>query len=710
MNPVNLLSIGIVIGCTSLGVGRIAAEESPPFAVHAGVRFVSASSAEIRWETTKAGPCTVAYGPSKKLGRFAQSDVNGTSHRVVIDDVQLGQMYWYRFGKKQNGKMVFSPFYQFDASMNYMPATMPSSTTTGEAAEVMKAIVSHLKQNGGFAVLFESIDRAWAESLAAKTTLSVVAAKSDPAAVDQLRRDWYQRAIYGPRLSSRLINTLPKSFANLIITPLENFKDAAAYVSSSGQIVSVGGKPTAPGFEWTELSEGVFLGDAIESQALAQWGHQYGSTGNASFSGETLRGVDKASDLAMKWIGRPGADFGIDRNPRMPAPLATGGRLFHQGMNRMIALDAYNGAVLWSLEIPDLRRVNVPRDSANWCADEDTVYAAIGDRAWLIDAASGQMKQTFELPDSEDANLDWGYIAVADDVLLGTSMKSGSDYDSFWGKASWYDGKDDAATAKVCGQSLIAYEKQYGAIKWQYPADAIVHSTIAIADGRVYFVKVDDPSLKDQPTGKLENKQIWQKALVVCLDLQTGQPLWEQPVAKQKDQVIVSFGLADASQYLLETSGENEFHFAAFDADSGKSRWSRSVAWPEDNHGGHMQHAVLMNDKLFVQPHIIDAKTGAILQSDTLGKRRGCATPVGAGNFVIYRGGTGPLSLWSLKDDKPTEFARLRPSCWLSTIPAQGMLFSPEGGGGCSCGGWMETSIGFEPNMRAVNRQAKEIR
>jgi hypothetical protein len=32
------------------------------------------------------------------------------------------------------------------------------------------------------------------------------------------------------------------------------------------------------------------------------------------------------------------------------------------------------------------------------------------------------------------------------------------------------------------------------------------------------------------------------------------------------------------------------------------------------------------------------------------------------------------------------------------------MLLSPEGGGGCSCGGWLETSIGFMP---AAHRQAR---
>ena len=119
--------------------------------------------------------------------------------------------------------------------------------------------------------------------------------------------------------------------------------------------------------------------------------------------------------------------------------------------------------------------------------------------------------------------------------------------------------------------------------------------------------------------------------------------------------------------------------------------------WPENHHGAHMQHAVLMGGKLFVQPHILDARSGETIQTGTLGKRRGCATPIGTGGAILYRGGTGPLSLWSVEQGKRTEFTRLRPSCWLSTIPAQGMLFSPEAGGGCSCGGWMECSIGFGP-------------
>ena len=133
----------------------------------------------------------------------------------------------------------------------------------------------------------------------------------------------------------------------------------------------------------------------------------------------------------------------------MPAPLAVGGRLFHQGMNRMVALDAFNGAILWSLEIPDLRRVNIPRDCGNWCADRERVYAATRNCLWVIDASTGEMLNTLRLPTPFNEKHEWGFVAVTDDMVIGSAVKGESSYQNFWQKAAWYDGKDDAATSKV---------------------------------------------------------------------------------------------------------------------------------------------------------------------------------------------------------------------------------------------------------------------
>ena len=73
----------------------------------------------------------------------------------------------------------------------------------------------------------------------------------------------------------------------------------------------------------------------------------------------------------------------------------------------------------------------------------------------------------------------------------------------------------------------------------------------------------------------------------------------------------------------------------------------------------------------------------------------GCGTYACTADALFFRAST--VTVWDQENGKSTTWPRLRPDCWLSTIPADGMLLSPEGGGGCSCGTWMETSIGFIP-------------
>ncbi len=696
------LFFAVLIGACS-GSSQASAAGSDKFTVRCGVRFLSPDSAEVVWESSLPGESSVAYGPTRKLGKVVASETSANFHRVVLNELQPGQNYHYRIGLKQDGRRRLSPIYELDGRMNYSPPTIDEPTN---APAGMDQVIASLNQPGGYAIIIgNELALQWGRALAARSTMSVVAACDSDEAVGQLRKIWYDQGDYGIRLSAQLEQQIPEQLANLVIGSSAALQRAGPWLSASGVLVSTD-KP-AEDSDWTWHSHGdmVWMGRRSKPAQLTEWGHQYGSSANGSYVGETLGGIDDTDQLAVRWLGRPGADFGIDRNPRMPAPLAVGGRLFHQGMNRMIALDAFNGAVLWSLEMPDLRRVNIPRDCSNWCADRKHLFAVTGDCVWRIDAATGQMIETVQMPETPQGEFDWGYVGVTDDAIIGTAVKAGSAYQAYWSKGAWYDGQGDAATAKVCGSAIFSIDKKYGTVRWSRQVDAVVHSTIAVTADRMYFVEVDDSELAKRKTGKLSNKQIWPSASIVCLDLKTGEQIWNQPVPQQADSQVIAFGIANDRQFVFESSANNEFQFVSLDAKTGQQQWQQSSKWPSDNHGAHMQHAVLMNGKIFVQPSILDAATGKLLKTDTLGKRRGCATPIGAGNSIIYRGGSGPVSLWSLAKEEPSEFARLRPSCWLSTIPAQGMLFSPEAGGGCSCGGWMECSIGFAPVAAAAVEQ-----
>jgi hypothetical protein len=73
----------------------------------------------------------------------------------------------------------------------------------------------------------------------------------------------------------------------------------------------------------------------------------------------------------------------------------------------------------------------------------------------------------------------------------------------------------------------------------------------------------------------------------------------------------------------------------------------------------------------------------------------GCGSYAATEKSLVFRAGN--VTMWDVADNSFSNWHRLRPDCWISTIPADGMLLSPEGGGGCSCGSWLETSLGFMP-------------
>ena len=73
----------------------------------------------------------------------------------------------------------------------------------------------------------------------------------------------------------------------------------------------------------------------------------------------------------------------------------------------------------------------------------------------------------------------------------------------------------------------------------------------------------------------------------------------------------------------------------------------------------------------------------------------GCGTYAACESALFFRASN--VTIWDAESGTTTKWHRLRPDCWLSTIPAAGMLLCAEGGGGCSCGTWMETSVGFMP-------------
>jgi len=214
----------------------------------------------------------------------------------------------------------------------------------------------------------------------------------------------------------------------------------------------------------------------------------------------------------------------------------------------------------------------------------------------------------------------------------------------------------------------------------------------------------------------VHDNKLWFKAYIVCLNATTGKKIWEKPLPAFKyvtetsgfiqavhGQMSNEGYLLVASEGILREDGKfsGRGHFVANQYDTrGKIKWTVNSPWQSNNHGTHIAHPIVFPDKVFLHPFAYQIKDGKKINTRVT-NITGCPTPVGYPSGLIYRsaanGTSRILCLWSIENQKNTGWKRLRPSCWLNYQPAQGMIIMSEGGGGCSCGGWIETSVSLIP-------------
>ncbi|NIP98500.1 MAG: hypothetical protein GWO24_35865 [Akkermansiaceae bacterium] len=699
------------------------------FSIQPRVAFPDPTTAEISWQADEEA-AVLFYGSGETLQD--QLRLTGKDGRFVaiLKDLHPATEYRYRIGFGQGKGRRYSKIHSLDTRFNLSPApvTPLAGTPPHLAAYAAKALALAPDQSG-YALVLGLHDAHLAAALAAESRFHVIAADPDPARVAEVRRSLYRTGLLGHRVSVvHLTNPdhapWTESFADLIVT--ERTRPAVPAAESLRLVRPNGGIILLPATEATRAWRGESPTWEIDGEfavhrrsdlaGARDWSHQYGTAGNASYTGEALGEVSASSGMGLQWIGRPGGDFGIDRQPRMPAPVSANGRLYHQGMDRLVALNAYNGGVLWSYEIPALRRLNVAHDCSNWSADDNHLFLAIRDRLWILDARSGVLKNALQLPGDQHENHEWGYVANEGEIVIGSAVRSDSAFQHFWGDNAWFDkvGSTGAIT-QVCSERLFGYRKSDAEGLWAYGRGLIINSTLALHAGRLHFLENRNLELPDDATGRVSDRRLWLGLTAVCLDATSGEVLWEKPgpqpvhLTEKVGFVQAAYGIATDHGFIAVLSEgtvneqgaylkKGEFRCSSYD-EAGNLAWTTTSPWREDHHGVHITHPVVTEDRLYLAPQVHDLATGQAT-GQSYGPRRGCSTIVATKNALMFRilgEGNSPLGFWNRETGSVSRFMRLRPSCWLNTLPSQGMLLVPEGGAGCSCGGWMETSVGFLP-------------
>jgi outer membrane protein assembly factor BamB len=687
------------------------------------IKFTSRTTALLRWNSKAVGEYTVKYGKKNQITNTAKVTKYQGGYEAQLTGLKNHQDYFYIISCKNAKRKIDSKTMSLEMNQNYVQPKLSEISRVGvggSSTKLIKKIIKDAGFNTGTALVYGLKDAKLLTALLANSNFQIMGVDDEESRIHRLRQMLYKQKIYGKRINLKYVKDLTKlpfvgnSF-NLIIS--ERNLNNSKLIKNSNELSrllcpgersallllhlnrsSVAALLQSPRLNRDKNNQGLVIRKTRRT-GIGSWTHQYATPGNTAYGGETLAGASRSSELQTQWFGLPGADFGLDRNPRMPAPLAANGRLFHQGMNRIIALDSNNGVILWTLEFPDLRRTNMPQDAANWCCDNHNIYVVIRDQLWKIDSETGSKKIIIKLPTTKK-NSEWGYIAQAGELLYGSVEKKNSSYRSYWGTDSWFDKISGENNNKVCSEEFFALNKANGKKRWSYSNGLIVNTSIVLDDKNIFFIESRNPKIKKLASSRIPTKALWKDVYIVSLNAKTGKKRWEHPLNIVRPDTVL-YGLLSDNHLILCSSAPDtknkktgNYHLYCYDGTTGRQLWKNSHTWTRTNHSGHLQHPTIVDNRIYLKPQSYNLKSGKVIDKK-IGAGNQCSTYFASKYALFYR--RSAITMWGIKSKQMSRWSKLRQSCWISTIVADGMVLSPEGGGGCSCGRWIETSVAFSP-------------
>jgi len=713
--------------------------------------FEDQNAATIHWSTEEPMPSILEIAESGRPSRRLGSSRETRDHAVRVSGLRRNTVYTYTMWvRTPNGEETTEEFLldtQFDYTMppvqrgrHPYPKDRLSARYAGAAAHI-------LRESGidrGYCIDYGCGDGRLAYAIARRSKLQVVGVSTDADAVKRGRARLLATGDYGTRVTLRHVESLddlpfPDLCANLIVsgealstgtlpgTASEVFAKlrpqggkaflgtlvafdapltrddfdawARASVPENPEGTPADGLPETPGLDLArdvriqQSAEGLWavLQRSRPLPGAGNWTHAYGDAGQSANSHDE-RVYGKAGEtLEVQWFGLPGPNAMVDRLARKQGPLSTAGRLFTLGNDRIIAQDAYNGTIIWSVELPGLLRNNIPRNTGNACANDASVFVAMRDRCWQFDAAGGERRFSYDVDEGRPgAESFWAYVATAGDLLFGSAVRRGNFETEYRAPKYWFDGKSGRDTQNVCGENLFANKIDDGRRVWTYTGGLIINSTISMGNGRMYFLESRSQAALESPLRRL-GAELWSDVWLVCLDAATGGKRWEQKYEHPTAPIVV-YLVYDHEQVGVVSSHDGAYDVRTWDASQGKALWQATDKWRSDNHGHHIQHPVIAQGKMFQEPHVYDWKTGEKLDIAFPGRSK-CGTVTAAANALHYRDFNDEV--WDLNAGTQSEFSKLRSGCWIGMISGSGLLMSPESAGGCGCRWPIYTSLTY---------------
>ncbi len=578
-------------------------------------------------------------------------------------------------------------------------ADSPVAAGQQETAPEAEEIVRLTDISRGYCLVMGSLDGALASTLARRSELQVVVIEPDADAVAASRARLRAEGLYGRRvvvLQRDLADTgCPQYFADLIVL------DPDARVGIDEKVRAEAERLQRPWGgvlcqrqqgQWQVSSRGPLPGSG-------SWTHQYADPANSVNSQDAL----VKGQLSILWYRD--LEFAIpSRHGRAPSPLFDQGRLFHEGMDGVVAVDAYNGRELWRYDIPNVLKaydgdelMGVAGTGSNFCLGDDSVYIRDGARCLRLNAATGTLLGEFFTPKTaEGSHPNWGYIAWSDGMLFGST----ADADHVV-TFRYVDRGGDMSKQFTESTSLFVTDSKSGEMLWQYQAaHSIRHNAIAVAEGKVFLIdrpialfdREKKPATKDHPLGKL-----------VALDARSGKVLWQNEqeiygtmlaVNAAYDVIVMSY---QPTRFRLDS--ELGGRMTAFRTENGERIWEVDAKY---------ESRPTLNDRtIYAQGGAWDLLTGQSIAFD-FQRSYGCGILAACRDMLVFRSAT--LGYYDLSGNRETEnYGGIRPGCWINALPAGGLVLLPDATSGCECSYLNKAWIALEPVAPAQEGGSRKI-
>ncbi len=499
--------------------------------------------------------------------------------------------------------------------------------------------------------------------LAGASELTLFVVLPERSAVDRLRR----RADQGGWLAHRLY---VEAAADGRIGLASNLVDAVVIAGQTGipkaellRVLHPGGRIVRAGRE-----------PSIEAKpnppGLGSWSHPYHGPDNNPLADDTIA----RAPYLTQFLGTPWYV------PMPEVTVSAGGRVFkafgHIAMkrrawpmlNRLIALNGYNGTMLWERDLKPGFMIH----RNTMIATPEVLYLADDESCKVLDAATGRLRREIVVPVGLSDGPVWKWMALEDGVLYALVGERELIDEVIRGtrtQPGWpWRGLGDAYAREDYpwgfGRTLLAIDPQTGRVIWHRREEKRLDARgLCMRNGRIYAYSGGNwLEAVDARTGQL----IWRTSDPALLEA-IGPHLH----AQNPRQGFSSTSYIKCSDECIYFAGPQRQRLVAVSTKDGRLLWQYPV--------GNFQ-LVIRDDALYAMGRDDESKKFAPLTGEVLAElacfRGNCTRATGTVDAVFARGAShgGTLRL-SLYGDQPRRLPAMRPACQDGVIAANGLLY-----------------------------------